>query len=230
MFNKRIVLLTLSLVLLASSAAADVLVTVKGVRIETAGPWEVKRNLVVFTTPAGVLSSVRLSEIDLEASEQATNAPPAEAAEEEAAEEEDAPPPEPRFVLTNDDIPPAEVVTAGRPTESEEGEDGEDGEDGEEEETDGEESAAAEDPCTPDLKLNRPRVSRRRIVVDGTALPRTGCPRIVRVHWDWGDGTRANGSFPGRHTYAAPGQYQVVVEAFDARGHKTRQQATVDIQ
>jgi len=53
-------------------AAADWLVTREGARVETRGVWQVKGKLVVFHTPAGDLSSLRLSEVDLEASRQAT--------------------------------------------------------------------------------------------------------------------------------------------------------------
>lgn len=81
---KRIVAVSALLVLSTAAALADVLVTQAGERIETQGPWNVKGRTVVFTSKAGVLSSVRLSEIDLEASEAAT---------EEAKKPKPVPPP-----------------------------------------------------------------------------------------------------------------------------------------
>ncbi len=62
----------LSVVSIPSPIAADWLVNQDGDRIETTGPWQVKRSLILFTRPNGTLASVRLSEIDLEASRQAT--------------------------------------------------------------------------------------------------------------------------------------------------------------
>lgn len=63
----------------------DVLVTRDGSQVETEGPWEVKGRLVVFHQPNGTLVSMRLSEVDLEASEEATAAAQA-AAEKKATE------------------------------------------------------------------------------------------------------------------------------------------------
>jgi hypothetical protein len=53
-------------------AAADWLVTQDGDQVETQGPWEIKGKLVVFTLPGGTLSSMRLSDVDLDASNQLT--------------------------------------------------------------------------------------------------------------------------------------------------------------
>lgn len=63
----------LALAALASKqAAADWLVTREGTRVETRGAWQVKRKLVVFHTTDGTLSSLRLAEVDLDASGRAT--------------------------------------------------------------------------------------------------------------------------------------------------------------
>lgn len=104
---------TLVLLVLATAglpAEADVLVTKDGQKIETDGPWEIKGRQVIFTTPkTGTLSAVRLSEIDLEASELATNTPPLI-----ELKAPDRPPrlgemsqkdrPDPTFVMTDDDV------------------------------------------------------------------------------------------------------------------------------
>ncbi|HEX9942765.1 MAG TPA: FxLYD domain-containing protein [Thermoanaerobaculia bacterium] len=60
------------LLIAASPAAADWLVTRAGGRVETRGPWQVKGRLVVFTQTDGALSSLRLADVDLEASRKAT--------------------------------------------------------------------------------------------------------------------------------------------------------------
>lgn len=102
---------------LAVPAAADWLVTADGQRIETSGPWQVKGKQVLFTASNGTLSSIRLSEVDLAASEQASR--PA------AAEPEPSPtPPPPRkkpvLVLTDKDV--ARAPTAASPEASPAGE------------------------------------------------------------------------------------------------------------
>ena len=79
---------------------ADVLVTRDGERIETRGPWTVKGKQVVFTAANGTLQALRLDDVDLEASEEATHPP----------ETPPPPPPppvvrEPVLTITDDDIP-----------------------------------------------------------------------------------------------------------------------------
>lgn len=82
-----------SLLLLgALPAGADWLVTRAGGRVETRGAWQVKGKLVVFTQANGALSSLRLADVDLEASQQATGE--AVRAEDEAAAVKEAPKPE----------------------------------------------------------------------------------------------------------------------------------------
>jgi hypothetical protein len=96
------------LILIGVPAAADWLVTREGSRIETRGAWKIKNQLVVFTLPSGELSSLRLSEVDLAASEAATEvakAPP------EAAVAESR---KPRLVVTNETVRPQ-----GEPVEPE---------------------------------------------------------------------------------------------------------------
>ncbi|HEX4952214.1 MAG TPA: FxLYD domain-containing protein [Thermoanaerobaculia bacterium] len=88
-------------------ASGDWLVTKRGERIETAGAWEVRGRQVVFTQTNGTLASMRLSEVDLEASRSETErakSPPPPAP---------APPPKKAvMVLTDADVKKAEPPAA----------------------------------------------------------------------------------------------------------------------
>lgn len=61
-----------ALLVTTAPAGADWLVTRAGGRVETQGTWQVKGRLVVFTKADGSLSSLRLSDVDIAASRQAT--------------------------------------------------------------------------------------------------------------------------------------------------------------
>jgi hypothetical protein len=83
--------------------AADWLVLRDGSRLETRGAWEQKGRLLVFTTRDGALVSLRVDEVDLDASRQATEeaARPAPAPQSPPAPAEPA---EAVFVLTDADV------------------------------------------------------------------------------------------------------------------------------
>lgn len=70
----RLTLAGLWFAAVAGPASADWLVTRQGARVETRGAWEVKGKLVVFRTPGGELASLRLAEVDLDASRRTTAA------------------------------------------------------------------------------------------------------------------------------------------------------------
>jgi hypothetical protein len=57
---------------LVEPAVADWLMTRDGAKVESNGPWEVRGAVVVFTLPNGSLSSLRLRDVDLDASDAAT--------------------------------------------------------------------------------------------------------------------------------------------------------------
>jgi hypothetical protein len=89
--------------LMAKPVAADWLVTRAGTRVETRGAWQVKGKLVVFHTADGALSSLRLAEVDLDASGRAT----AQAVRARQTAESTAVPTArkaPVLVLTDDDV------------------------------------------------------------------------------------------------------------------------------
>lgn len=109
----------------AVPSAADWLITRQGGRVETRGPWEVKGKLVVFTLPDGKLSSLRLSEVDLDVSRRAT----AEAAASAAAPPPAKPAAKPReakVVLTDESFrrptPPPAAPSEPKEGEAEESE------------------------------------------------------------------------------------------------------------
>lgn len=104
----------LAALVLVPEVRGDWLVTREGQRIETRGAWEVRGRMIVFTAPAGTLSSIRLSEIDLDASRRLSEAAQ-RAAEEAAAAAEPAEdgPREPVMTLTDRDVGRAELGAVG---------------------------------------------------------------------------------------------------------------------
>jgi hypothetical protein len=115
-------LATVLLAIFTAPAAADWLVTREGGKVETRGAWKVKGKQVVFTRADGQLASLRVSEVDWAASEQATGkakeTPPQEAPP--AVEEKK----ESRWVLTDSDFerraPPAAPKETEKPPAAEE--------------------------------------------------------------------------------------------------------------
>lgn len=112
------VLATLVVTSIFLPAAADWLVTKRGERIETEGPWQVKSRLVVFKRPDGTYASLRLSDVDLEASKELTRQLAEEAARssEPADARHETTRREPVARLTEKDLPPV----GPRPTQKEE--------------------------------------------------------------------------------------------------------------
>lgn len=113
--------LALAAVLAASPVGADWLVTREGARVETRGAWTVKGKQVVFHTAAGKLSSLRVADVDLDASRRATEE--AVAAQAQADAEPEKPPErrKPVRVITDKDVRPAPPA----PAEEEQPKDGE---------------------------------------------------------------------------------------------------------
>lgn len=101
-------LLVLPAVLAASPASSDWLVLRDGTTVETAGPWRVEGRLVVFELPGGPLASLRVDDVQLAASEEAT-----ELARAPRIPAEPLPPPrKARVVITDADIPKARLEPA----------------------------------------------------------------------------------------------------------------------
>ncbi len=95
-------------------ARADWLVTHEGAKVEIKGPWTVKGKMVTFTLPKGTLGSMRLTDVDLEASAKETAAAAAAAV---AKSESPAAPAAKTavLVLTDEDVAHASDAPAGEP-------------------------------------------------------------------------------------------------------------------
>ncbi|HKV11175.1 MAG TPA: FxLYD domain-containing protein [Thermoanaerobaculia bacterium] len=85
-------------------ASADWLVTREGAKVETKGPWQVKGKVVVFHLADGSLSSMRLTEVDLDASRKATEEALRAKTEAEAAKAKPAERKAPVLVVTDKDV------------------------------------------------------------------------------------------------------------------------------
>lgn len=88
-------------------ALADWLVYKDGTRLQTAGGWETKGKLVVFSLPNGMLSTVRTEELDLDASREMTRLrQEASSKRQRAADdlEQAEPRPKAAIVLTDADV------------------------------------------------------------------------------------------------------------------------------
>ena len=99
----------------AAAVHADWLVLREGGSVETRGAWKVEGPKVVYTSTRGVLSSVRASEIDVDAS-RALTAKKSEEATKGASTATPAPKRTPVLVLTDKDFekaPPADAAAAG---------------------------------------------------------------------------------------------------------------------
>jgi len=105
MHRFHLLLIALGPALISAGLTADVLVTRDGETVETQGAWKVKGRQVVFTNAQGVLSALRLTDVDIEASTEATQRASQPAPEEPAR---DSSPKEPTkksvLSLTNADI------------------------------------------------------------------------------------------------------------------------------
>jgi hypothetical protein len=114
------VVLALAVLAAAGPAAADWLVTKEGAKVETQGAWTVKGKLVVFKTPDGKLSSLRVVDVDLDASRNATEEAVAAQAQAEAEPEKPAERKKSVRVITDKDVrqgaaPGSPEAAAGSP-------------------------------------------------------------------------------------------------------------------
>lgn len=99
----------------AAPAKADWLVTREGGRVETRGAWTVKGKLVVFKTADGQLSSLRLADVDLDASRRVTEEAVAAQAQADAAEPKPAERRKSVRTITDKDVRPFTVPEPAAP-------------------------------------------------------------------------------------------------------------------
>lgn len=99
----------------AGPAAADWLVTNEGAKVETQGAWTVKGKLVVFKTADGKLSSLRVADVDLDASRNATEEAVAAEAQADAEPEKPAERKKSVRVITDKDVRQAAPAAPGSP-------------------------------------------------------------------------------------------------------------------
>jgi hypothetical protein len=92
----------------AVPASADWLITREGARVETQGAWTVKGKLVVFKTADGKLSSLRVADVDLDASRNATEEAVAASAQADAEPDRPAEAKRSVRVITDKDVRQAE--------------------------------------------------------------------------------------------------------------------------
>jgi hypothetical protein len=72
----------------------------------------------------------------------------------------------------------------------------------------------ASDICDVNLNVNAPELEDRNVMINGGVTA-----PVKRIQWEWGDGKiEKHRYFPARHTYAAPGQYEVKVTAYSVKG------------
>lgn len=103
--------LVASCLTVSAPARGDWLVLQSGDQVETRGSWRVEGRRIIFTSTRGVLSSVRLSTVDVEASRAFTERKAEEAAQVEEEVEVEARR-EPVLILTDEDIAPARPAPA----------------------------------------------------------------------------------------------------------------------
>ena len=99
----------------AAPAKADWLVTREAGRVETRGAWTVKGKLVVFKTADGQLSSLRLADVDLDASRRVTEEAVAAQAQADAAEPKPAERRKSVRTITDKDVRPFAVPEPAAP-------------------------------------------------------------------------------------------------------------------
>ena len=91
-------------------------------------------------------------------------------------------------------------------------------------------SSATPQTIPPTLTLYDPQVNGLTVTVNGNVAPGYSGASISRVHWDWGDGSGGDYSFPASHTYSKPGTYNVTVTVYQSDGLTTSKTITVTLQ
>ena len=109
------ILLTVLALMGGSATEADWLVMQDGSHLETKGTWTIEGERLVFSLPNGTLSSLKLSDVDLEASHKASLPPDPQAGD---SDEPTSPTQKALFVLTDADVRHPSDSAADEPTSS----------------------------------------------------------------------------------------------------------------
>jgi PKD repeat protein len=80
----------------------------------------------------------------------------------------------------------------------------------------------------PPVAVARVDVQGLRAAADGRASPSPDGRAIVAYGWDWGDGSRSDGSV-ATHAYTQPGRYHVVLSVRDDAGRTARNATDIDV-
>jgi len=82
---------------------------------------------------------------------------------------------------------------------------------------------------SPSLTLYSPTVNDNSVSINGATSPGANRLTIVRIHWDWGDGTSQDSWFPATHTYSNNGVYSIQGTSYQSDGQTTTQMTQVTI-
>ena len=81
----------------------------------------------------------------------------------------------------------------------------------------------------PAITLSQPQINGLTITISGIATPGYSGASISRMHWEWGDGSGGDYSFPASHTYSKPGTYTITVTAYQSDGLSASKTITVTV-
>jgi hypothetical protein len=91
-------------------------------------------------------------------------------------------------------------------------------------------SGGVEKKVAPALSIQEPQVNGLTVTVNGNVAPGYSDASITRIHFDWGDGSQEDGSWPASHTYGKPGTYTVTVTAYQSDGLSTTKTLQVKVE
>jgi PKD repeat protein len=81
----------------------------------------------------------------------------------------------------------------------------------------------------PAIQLSTPTVNAMTVSVNGVTQATAPNASIVRIAWNWGDGTTSQGWFPETHTYAQARSYTITATATDSNGKTSSAQTAAQV-
>jgi hypothetical protein len=84
---------------------------------------------------------------------------------------------------------------------------------------------------SPEIILFAREVSAENLTVriDGIAMPGSQNTTITSVNWNWGDGQSSDQKFPATHTYAAIGNYVILIRASQSDGLSVTESLSITV-